>query len=157
MHSSQHALVTTRTCHNTHSSHALNVNETSTRHTPSSHARALVTRTISTRPRHTHNQSNALVTCTISTDCQSDTRLSKHALVTLNTRTRLTNWLSTRHALVKTRGPFIHSHVWHDSFICVTWLIHMCDMTQVPLVLFFWTRRAHECMRWLQVVGSLKL
>jgi len=23
-----------------------------------------------------------------------------------------------------------HSHVWHDSFTCVTWLIHMCDMTQ---------------------------
>jgi hypothetical protein len=22
-----------------------------------------------------------------------------------------------------------HSCVWHDSFICVTWLIHMCDMT----------------------------
>ena len=22
-----------------------------------------------------------------------------------------------------------HSHVWHDSFICATWLIHMCDMT----------------------------
>ena len=22
-----------------------------------------------------------------------------------------------------------HSHVWHVSFICVTWLIHMCDMT----------------------------
>ena len=22
-----------------------------------------------------------------------------------------------------------HSYVWHDSFICVTWLIHMCDMT----------------------------
>jgi len=22
-----------------------------------------------------------------------------------------------------------HSFVWHDSFICVTWLIHMCDMT----------------------------
>jgi len=21
-----------------------------------------------------------------------------------------------------------HSYVWHDSFICVTWLIHMCDM-----------------------------
>ena len=21
------------------------------------------------------------------------------------------------------------SHVWHDSFMCVTWLIHMCDMT----------------------------
>jgi len=21
------------------------------------------------------------------------------------------------------------SYVWHDSFICVTWLIHMCDMT----------------------------
>jgi len=24
----------------------------------------------------------------------------------------------------------VMSHVWHDSFICVTWLIHMCDMTQ---------------------------
>jgi len=23
----------------------------------------------------------------------------------------------------------MHSYVWHDSFICVTWLIHMCDMT----------------------------
>jgi len=22
-----------------------------------------------------------------------------------------------------------HSYVWHDSFICVTWRIHMCDMT----------------------------
>jgi len=22
-----------------------------------------------------------------------------------------------------------HSYVWHDSFICVTWPIHMCDMT----------------------------
>jgi len=22
-----------------------------------------------------------------------------------------------------------HSYVWHDSFICVTWLIHMCDKT----------------------------
>ena len=21
-------------------------------------------------------------------------------------------------------------YVWHDSFICVTWLIHMCDMTR---------------------------
>ena len=22
-----------------------------------------------------------------------------------------------------------HSYVWHDSFICVPWLIHICDMT----------------------------
>jgi len=22
-----------------------------------------------------------------------------------------------------------HSYAWHDSFICVTWLIHTCDMT----------------------------
>ena len=22
-----------------------------------------------------------------------------------------------------------HSYVWHDSFICVTWLMHTCDMT----------------------------
>jgi len=24
-----------------------------------------------------------------------------------------------------------HSYLWHDSFICATWLIHMCDMTQL--------------------------
>jgi len=24
-----------------------------------------------------------------------------------------------------------HSHVWHDLFACVTWPIHMCDMTQI--------------------------
>jgi len=23
-----------------------------------------------------------------------------------------------------------HSYVWHDSFICVTWLVHVCDMTR---------------------------
>jgi len=26
-----------------------------------------------------------------------------------------------------------HSYVWHDSFIYVTWLIHMCDMTHSHL------------------------
>jgi len=24
-----------------------------------------------------------------------------------------------------------HAYVWHDAFICVTWLIHMCDMTHL--------------------------
>jgi len=51
-----------------------------------------------------------------------------------------------------------HSYVWQDSFICVTWLIHMCDT------------RIHMChnvtfvswdvfceMGWLQLVGSIKL
>jgi len=28
-----------------------------------------------------------------------------------------------------------HTYVWHDSFICVTWLIHICDMTH-SLVLY---------------------
>jgi len=41
-----------------------------------------------------------------------------------------------------------HSYVWHDSFICVTWLIHMCDMNHS----FVWhdsficlTRLIHMC------------
>jgi len=29
-----------------------------------------------------------------------------------------------------------HSYMWHDSFICVTWLIHMCDITHSQLT---WT------------------
>jgi len=35
-----------------------------------------------------------------------------------------------------------HSYVWHDSFICVTWLIHMCDMTH-SLVRLMWS--IHTC------------
>jgi len=34
-----------------------------------------------------------------------------------------------------------HSHVWHDSFMCVTWLIHMCDMTHL--------HDTFTCVTWL--------
>ena len=35
-----------------------------------------------------------------------------------------------------------HSYVWHSSFICVTWLIHMWDMTHS----YVWqSRRVHVC------------
>jgi len=37
-----------------------------------------------------------------------------------------------------------HSYVWHDSFICVTWLIHMCDMTHS----YVW-HDAFICVTWL--------
>ena len=33
---------------------------------------------------------------------------------------------------------------WHDAFICVTWLIHMCDMTH----LFIW-HDSFLCVTWL--------
>jgi len=37
-----------------------------------------------------------------------------------------------------------HSHLWHDSFTCVTWLIHMCDVTHSCA----W-RDAFTCVTWL--------
>ena len=37
-----------------------------------------------------------------------------------------------------------HSYVWHDSFICVTWLIHKCDMTHS----YVW-RVSFICVTWL--------
>jgi len=37
-----------------------------------------------------------------------------------------------------------HSYVWHDSFICVTWLIHMCDMTHS----YVW-HDVFMCVPWL--------
>jgi len=37
-----------------------------------------------------------------------------------------------------------HSYVCHDSFICVTWLIHMCDMTQS----YVW-HDSFICVTWL--------
>jgi len=38
----------------------------------------------------------------------------------------------------------IYSHVWHDSFMCVTWLIHMCDVTYS----YVW-RDSFICITWL--------
>jgi len=45
---------------------------------------------------------------------------------------------------IHTRG-MTHSYVWHDAFICVAWLVHMCDRIQV---LWVWsevprTRNSH--------------
>jgi len=37
-----------------------------------------------------------------------------------------------------------HSYVWHDSFVCVTWLIHMCDMTHS----YVW-HDSFMCVTWL--------
>ena len=37
-----------------------------------------------------------------------------------------------------------HSYVWHDTFICVTWLIHMCDMTHS----YVW-HDTFICVTWL--------
>jgi len=38
-------------------------------------------------------------------------------------------------------GPAKYSYVWHDSFICVTWLIRMCDMTHS----YTWAWLIHMC------------
>jgi len=42
-----------------------------------------------------------------------------------------------------------HSHVWHDSFTCVTWLIHMCDMTHAHV----WDD-SFACVTWLTNICS---
>ena len=62
-----------------------------------------------------------------------------------------------------------HSYVWHDSSMCVIWLIHACGMTH-PYVWYDsfmcvpWNIRicstTYPCMLymgWLRLVGSLKL
>jgi len=36
-----------------------------------------------------------------------------------------------------------HSYVWHDAFICVTWLMHMCDMTHA----YLW-HESFICVTW---------
>jgi len=37
-----------------------------------------------------------------------------------------------------------HAYVWHDSCICVTWLMHMCDMTHA----YVW-HDSYICVTWL--------
>jgi len=50
------------------------------------------------------------------------------------------------------------SHVWRDSFVCVTWLIHMCDMTHSyvrhdSFIYVTWLIHVcdmtHSCVTWL--------
>jgi len=60
-------------------------------------------------------------------------------------------------ALVLRRVPLMsHSYVWHDSFICVTWLIHMCDMTHsyvwhAPFVSATWL--IYKYVTWLIILN----
>ena len=51
--------------------------------------------------------------------------------------------------LVHMRGT-THSYVWHDSFICLTWLIHMYDMTHS----YVW-HVSFICMTWLIHMGDM--
>jgi len=37
-----------------------------------------------------------------------------------------------------------HSYVWHDSYICITWLIHLCGMTHS----YVW-HNSFICVTWL--------
>jgi len=67
-----------------------------------------------------------------------------------------------------------HSYVWHDSFICVTWLIYLCDMPHSEyrcsvveistdwdfcwsVVFFHFMHRLKILMGWLMLVGPIKL
>jgi len=44
-----------------------------------------------------------------------------------------------------------HTYVWHDSSICVTWLIHMCDMTHPAVQLAVRTEVCTEvCHVWVK-------
>jgi len=42
-----------------------------------------------------------------------------------------------------------HSYVWHDSFMCVTWLIHVCNMTHSCAPYDIQPRVWHVCVTWL--------
>ena len=56
-----------------------------------------------------------------------------------------------------------HSHVWHDSFLCVTWLIHICDMTHshvrhdsfTCVRIHLWMRHASVYMYGVALVSSI--
>jgi len=50
-------------------------------------------------------------------------------------------------------------HVWHDSFICVTWLIHVCDMTHSDrlsesVVSHMWMKWSHMWMSMCDMTHS---
>ena len=43
-----------------------------------------------------------------------------------------------------------HSYVWHDSFICVKWLIYVCDMTRS----YAW-HNSYMCVTWLLHMSAM--
>jgi len=69
---------------------------------------------------HTHKWLHTQVT-------ESSTSLTTDNECPSSCREKARRWLCDRTSSCVRRDSFWH--MWHDSFICVTWLIHMCDMT----------------------------
>ena len=44
---------------------------------------------------------------------------------------------------------FTHTHVWHDSCICMTWLIHTCKMTHSYVRLDSTRLHSYTCVTWI--------
>jgi len=44
-------------------------------------------------------------------------------------------------SVLKTPCIHTHSYVWHDLFMCATWLIHVCDMTLSHVWQGMWVHR----------------
>jgi len=53
-------------------------------------------------------------------------------------------WLVRKCDILIRTCDMTHSYVWHDSFVCVTWLIHMCDLTHS----YVW-HDSFVCVTWL--------
>ena len=76
--------------------------------------------------------------------------------VTVSLHMSQTCAMTYRLALGQSRGithmcHMSHSYAWHDSFVCATWLIHMCGMTYSPcdMTLFYVRHDAFICVTWL--------
>jgi len=55
---------------------------------------------------------------------------SCHAYEWVTSHIWMSLWMShVTHMNASCHACVLHIHVWHDAFICVTWLIHMCDVT----------------------------
>ena len=54
--------------------------------------------------------------------------LSVTRLIQMN---NLTRWQAQHESFIRASFPIKYINLWHDASICVTWLIHMCDMNRL--------------------------
>jgi len=78
--------------------------------------------------RHCNTLQHAATRCNTLQHAVSPGRDLGSTLITFRSRLFLKRRPASLSAIT---WDMTHSYVWHDSFICVTWLIHMCDVTHL--------------------------
>jgi len=97
------------------------------------------------RMGHTYDERNVTV---MDESCHIYERVMSHIRTSHITHTNESchtyEWVTNGSDMWREKCNMTHPYVRHDSFVCVTWIIHMCDMTHT----YVW-HDSFVCVTWL--------